>query len=220
MTPRREASPKWVRVFRGGEPIADTRAAWFVWTDRPYPHYYLPRADVRMDRLAPGDVVDEGTGDLDGLVRLDFGAFDWFEEDEPVTVHPRDPYSRVDVLASSRHVEVQIDGVTVADSPQPRILFETGLPARYYLPLTDVRMDLLLPSSLETRCPYKGTANYWSVQVGGRVERDVVWTYRTPLLESIKIAGLACFYNERVDLVVDGVLQARPHTAFSPRGGA
>ncbi len=92
---------------------------------------------------------------------------EWFEEDEPVYTHPRDPYSRVDILASSRHVRVELDGVTVADSHQPRILFETGLPPRYYLPLTDVRMDLLRPSATQTHCPYKGTASYWSVTAGG-----------------------------------------------------
>jgi len=140
---------------------------------------------------------------------------EWFEEDEPVYTHPRDPYSRVDILASSRHVRVEIDGVTVADSRQPRILFETGLPPRYYLPLTDVRMDLLRPTGTQTRCPYKGTASYWSLDTGPAIHKDFVWIYRYPLAESQKIAGLACFYNEKVDLYVDGVLQERPHTKFS-----
>jgi uncharacterized protein (DUF427 family) len=121
----------------------------------------------------------------------------------------------VDVLASARHLEVVVDGVTVADSRQPRILFETGLPPRYYLPLTDLRLDLLTPSATETHCPYKGTANYWSLEVGGRRYDDFVWIYRAPLPESQKIAGLACFYNEKVDLHVDGVLQERPRTHFS-----
>ena len=100
-------------------------------------------------------------------MRLDWNSMgEWFEEDEPVYTHPRDPYSRVDILASSRHIRVEIDGVTVADSRQPRILFETGLPARYYVPLTDVRMDLLRPTGTQTRCPYKGIASYWSVDTG------------------------------------------------------
>jgi uncharacterized protein (DUF427 family) len=151
-------------------------------------------------------------------MRLDWAGMDaWFEEDEQVFVHPRDPHKRVDILASSRRVEVVLNGVTVAESRQPRILFETSLPPRYYLPLTDLRMDLLRPSTKTTSCPYKGTASYWSVEAGGELFDDVVWTYRTPILESIKIAGLACFFNERVDLVIDGQPQPRPDTPFSRR---
>jgi uncharacterized protein (DUF427 family) len=138
------------------------------------------------------------------------------EEDQPVYVHPRDPYKRVDILASSRHVRIELDGVTVAESRQPRILFETSLPPRWYLPLTDFRLDLLRPSDRTTQCPYKGTATYWSVDTGVRVHPDVVWTYRSPLAESQKIAGLAAFYNERVDMYVEGVRQERPRTPFTP----
>jgi uncharacterized protein (DUF427 family) len=139
----------------------------------------------------------------------------WFEEDEEVYVHPRDPYTRVDILPSSRHVEVVVNGVKVADSHQPRLLFETGLPTRYYLPLVDVRLDLLHPSSSTSRCPYKGTASYWCVEAGDQTVEDLVWIYRTPVQESVRIAGLACFYNEKVDVYVDGELQERPHTKFS-----
>ncbi|WP_280507003.1 DUF427 domain-containing protein, partial [Nocardia flavorosea] len=156
-----------------------------------------------------------GSSQLSELVRLEWNAMDeWFEEDEPIYVHPRDPYSRVDILASSRHVRVEIDGVTVADSRTPRILFETGLPARYYLPLTDIRMDLLRPSDTHTSCPYKGNADYWNIEVGGTEYADLVWIYRTPTPESQKIAGLACFYNEKVDLYLDDELQQRPETPF------
>ena len=135
--------------------------------------------------------------------------------DEPVYTHPRDPYTRVDVLASSRHVRVEVAGAVVADSRAPRILFETGLPPRYYLPLQDVRMDLLRPSDTRTGCPYKGTASYFHLELDGRRYEDYVWIYRYPLPESQKIAGLVAFYNERVDLWVDGVRQPRPHTKFS-----
>jgi uncharacterized protein (DUF427 family) len=140
---------------------------------------------------------------------------EWLEEDEPVYTHPRDPYKRVDILASSRRVRVEVDGVTVADSAQPRILFETGLPPRYYIPLTDVRMDLLRPSSTVTHCPYKGAASYWTVDTGQGGHEDLVWISRAPLPESQKIAGLACFYNEKVDMYLDGELQAKPKTPFS-----
>jgi uncharacterized protein (DUF427 family) len=105
--------------------------------------------------------------------------------------------------------------VTVADSAQPRILFETGLPPRYYLPLTDVRLDLLRPSATQSHCPYKGTASYWSVDTGAAVHQDLAWIYRSPLAESQKIAGLACFYNEKVDLYLDDILQQRAQTKFS-----
>jgi len=141
---------------------------------------------------------------------------EWLEEDEPIYVHPRDPYKRVDILGSSRHVVVQIDGVTVADSHQPRILFETSLPPRYYLPLPDVRMDLLRPSEHKSHCPYKGEASYWDVVLpDGTVHEGLVWGYRTPLPESQKIAGLVAFYDEKVDVFLDDVLQERPVTAFS-----
>ena len=137
------------------------------------------------------------------------------QEDEEVYVHPRDPYSRVDTLHSSPHVQVAIDGVVLADSVKPVLLFETGLPARYYLPQVDVRMDLLVPTETATACPYKGTARYWSYHAGSTAAKDVAWSYPTPLAESLKVAGLVAFYNERVDLTIDGVPQERPRTPFS-----
>jgi uncharacterized protein (DUF427 family) len=153
---------------------------------------------------------------LNDAVRFDWNAMsEWLEEDEPVYTHPRDPHTRVDILASSRHVRVEIDGVTVADSHSPHILFETGLPPRYYLPLTDIRTDLLRKSDSQSHCPYKGTASYWSVDTGTSRHEDIVWIYRTPLPESQKVAGLAAFYDEKVDVFVDGVHQRRPHTKFS-----
>ena len=92
----------------------------------------------------------------------------WYEEDEQVFVHPRGPYKRVDVLKSSRHVQVLVDGEKVADTRRPRLLFETGLPTRFYFPREDVRTEILIPSSTTTRCPYKGTASYYSVRIGDR----------------------------------------------------
>ncbi len=170
-----------------------------------------PGAAVRY----PGSPVPR----LRGLVRLDWDAMDgWLEEDEPVYTHPRDPYHRIDILASSRPVRVEVDGVTVAESGRPTILFETGLPPRYYLPLSDVRLDLLRPSETATHCPYKGTASYWSVEAGGRSRPDLAWSYRTPLPESVKIAGLVCFYTEQVDLYLDGVLQRDPRPHPDPSG--
>ncbi len=139
----------------------------------------------------------------------------WFEEDVEVFFHARDPHTRIDILQSSRHIEVMIDGVKVADSHQPRLLFETGLPVRYYLPKTDVRLDLLVPSDTHTACPYKGTAEYWHVRKDDGLAEDIVWSYPTPVPESMQIAGYLSFYNEKVDIRVDGQLEARPKTHFS-----
>jgi uncharacterized protein (DUF427 family) len=235
---------KRVRVYLGSELVADTVRPLLVWEKPYYPTYYLPAGDVRAKLVPTGatehspsrgdaevlDVVAGGATaagagrrypespipELRDAVRLEWGAMDeWLEEDEPVYTHPRDPYSRVDVLHSSRHVRVELDGVLLAESRNPTILFETGLPPRYYLPLPDLQRELLRPSQTTTHCPYKGTAGYWSVEVNGKVYEDFVWIYRTPLPESQKVAGLACFYNEKVDLIIDGVRQDRPRSPFS-----
>ncbi len=239
-----ERGHKRVRTYIAGRLVADTRTPSLVWEFPYYPTYYIPLADVRAKLEPTGttkhspsrgdgveyDVVIDGLRrpgaalrypdspitELRDQVRLDWSAMDeWFEEDEPVYVHPRDPYSRVDILASSRHVRVEVGGVTVADSHAPHILFETGLPPRYYLPLTDTRTDLLAPSSTVTHCPYKGTAAYFTIRIDGTDHPDLAWIYRTPLPESQKIAGRVCFYDEKVDIYLDGVLQERPRTHFS-----
>ena len=153
---------------------------------------------------------------LEGHIGFEWDRLDhWFEEDDEVFVHPRSPYHRVDVLNSSRHVRVELGGVTVAETHRPRLLFETGLPTRYYMPKVDVRMDLLTPTDLRTRCPYKGEAVYWTAEAGGRPYEDVVWSYPAPIPECPKIEGLLCFYNERADIFVDGELQEKPKTKWS-----
>jgi uncharacterized protein (DUF427 family) len=239
-----ERGPKRVRVYLNGEIVADTFAPLLVWEIPYYPTYYIPLADMKAELIPSGESEQRrGLGDAEILhvktgagtaenaarryanspvaqlreaVRLEWAAMsEWLEEDEPVYTHPRDPYKRVDILASSRRVRVELDGVTVAESDQPRLLFETGLPTRYYLPLSAVRMDLLRPSDTSTHCPYKGNAAYWSVQTDKRAHKDVVWIYRTPLPESQKIAGLACFYNERVDIYLDGEKQPRPKSPLA-----
>ncbi|MDQ3966496.1 MAG: DUF427 domain-containing protein, partial [Actinomycetota bacterium] len=139
----------------------------------------------------------------------------WYEEDEEVFVHPRDPYHRVDILDSSRHVRVLVNGEVVAETDRPELLFETGLPTRYYIPPEDVREELLVPSDTTTQCPYKGVASYWSVDAGGELFEDLSWYYPEPLPEAAKISGLLCFFNERVDLEVDGEKQPRPRTRWS-----
>jgi uncharacterized protein (DUF427 family) len=240
-----EPSEKWVRTYLGGEVVADTTHPMLVWEVPYYPTYYFPVADVRADLLVPdGDVShspSRGDGrlftikaggkeavgaalrydespleELRDFVRIEWDAMDgWFEEDEEVFTHARDPHARVDILASSRHLRVAVAGVTVAESSNARLLFETGLPVRYYIPKTHVRMDLLVPSTTVSHCPYKGQAEYWSTQADGRLHADLAWSYRMPLPESQKVAGLVAFYNEKVDIYVDGQLQERPRTHFS-----
>jgi uncharacterized protein (DUF427 family) len=139
----------------------------------------------------------------------------WHEEDEEVFVHPRDPYHRVDVLESSRHIKVSVGGEVVAETQHPTILFETGLPPRYYMPPEVVRRDALLESEKTTQCPYKGVASYWSVEAGGERVEDLVWYYPEPIPEAAKIKGLLTFFNEKVDLEVDGEVQERPSTQWS-----
>lgn len=159
----------------------------------------------------------EDAPDLRGYVAFEWNKMDaWFEEDDEVFVHPRDPYKRIDVLHSSRHVQVVLGGVTVADTHRPSLLFETSLPTRYYIPKQDVRLELLAPSSSHTRCPYKGLASYYSVKIGDRVYRDIAWYYPYPIPECPKIENLICFYNEKVEaIVVDGQPEARPVTPWS-----
>ena len=140
---------------------------------------------------------------------------EWYEEEEQVFVHPRDPYHRIDVLQSSRHVRVEVNGEVVAETQRPMVLFETGLPPRYYIPEEDIRMELLEESEETTRCPYKGVASYYSVEVGDERVEDLVWYYPEPIPEAARIKGLLCFFNEKVDLEVDGEEQERPRTQWS-----
>jgi uncharacterized protein (DUF427 family) len=210
---RIERGAKRVRAYLGGRLVADTTRPILVWEVPYYPTYYIPAEDVRTD-LVEAEVA--ALPELEDAVRLEWDAMDaWFEEDEQVFTHPRDPYTRVDILPSSRHVRIEVDGVTVAESDKPTLLFETGLPVRYYLPKPQVRMDLLVPTDSVSHCPYKGQAAWWSVRTGDDVHADLAWSYRTPLPESQKIAGLVAFYNEKADIHVDGVLQERPVTKFS-----
>lgn len=236
-------SPRWVRVRFGGTVVADSKRALLVRQYGPgqLPTYYFPPDDVRMDLLEPsapdsdtsrwslrvGDRVAEGAASmplapppdraaLAGYITFGWDAMDgWYEEEEEIFAHARDPFKRIDVLPSSRAVRVAINGVTVAETRRPALLFEEPLPPRYYLPAEDVRMDLLEPSATTTRCPYKGVASYWSVRVGGQLVEDVIWGYPEPIPECPKIKDLLCFFNERVDLYVDGEHQPRPWSPWS-----
>lgn len=244
---RTEPNHRRVRVFFGGQAVADSNRTIYLFETGHLPVYYFPREDVRFDLLEPTshhthcqwkgdaayyDVVVGGrraenavwgypqpiasVPELAGYVAFYWDKADaWFEEDDEVFVHARDPYHRVDVLTSSRHVEVLVGGVLVADTHRPRLLFETGLPVRYYIPKLDVRLDLLTPTATRSRCPYKGEAVYWSVRAGDEVHEDIVWGYPAPIPETPKIENLLAFFNEKVDITVDGVRQERPVTKWS-----
>jgi uncharacterized protein (DUF427 family) len=158
---------------------------------------------------------------LEGLLVLTWepGVLDrWTEEDEVVVAHPRDPHKRVEAIASSRHVEISVGGTVLADSHAPVLLFETHLPTRYYLPREDVRLDVLVPSANHTTCPYKGVAEeYWSLPGEPGVD-NIAWSYADPYPAVQRVAGRIAFYNELVDITVDGEPQERPRSIFSKAG--
>jgi uncharacterized protein (DUF427 family) len=172
--------------------------------------------EVRQDAAWTFPHPPVGLEPLAGLVVFRWRLVDaWYEEDDEVFVHPRDPYHRVDVLNSSRHVKVSVGGEVLADTRRPRLLFETGLPVRYYIPKLDVRMELLEPNQTTSRCPYKGIASYWSVRAAGTVHPDLAWSYKSPIPECPKIENLIAFFNERIDLDVDEERLDRPITPWS-----
>lgn len=243
--PSVEPSKKWVRVRLGDTTIAESRSPVLLLEYAGPPHlptYYFSPNEVDSRYLANRDEMTDGstrwdvetgsdraaastwthpdpTGDLsavEGMITFDwFGDLSWFEEEEQVHVHAKDPHQRVDVLESSRHLVVSVDGVNLADTDRPHLLFETMLPVRYYLPAEDVRMDLLSPSDTVTACPYKGVARYWSYAPDGADPIDVAWSYLDPIPENPRIKDLICFYNEQVDISVDGENLPRPVTPWS-----
>ncbi|KQH78610.1 hypothetical protein AO501_12235 [Mycobacterium gordonae] len=241
---RIEPAPRRVRGYLGAELVFDTIAARYVWEFPYYPAYYIPLADVRTEflsdenhpqrvQLGPSrlhSLVGAGQthpsaarvfdADSDspvaGFVRFEWDPLRWLEEDEQIYGHPRNPYARVDALRSHRHVRVELDGVLLADTRSPVLLFETGLPTRYYIDPADVAFEHLESTSTQSLCPYKGvTSGYWSVRVGEALHPDLAWTYHYPLPAVAPIAGLVAFYNEKLDIIVDGVALSRPRTQFS-----
>ncbi len=231
------AALKHVRATADGVIVVDMRPPWLVWEHHRYPWYFTARDRIAGELVESGagpksrtlgrceefDLVLADGRVLDKAVRrypeaenetvkdcytFRWDAFDgWFEEDDIVTVHARDPYTRVDALASSRHVLAKVGNVVVADSRRPVLLLETGLPPRFYLPRVDIRTDLLRPTDTISQCAYKGTANYWTLQVGRKTFVDAVWSYERPLPEAAKIAGLMAFWPEEAQgltITIDG----------------
>jgi uncharacterized protein (DUF427 family) len=183
-------------------------------------------AEGQVADLLAGDQSRPGAGylladaDLAGYVILDFSALDsWYEEDEVNVAHPKDPFHRIDVLASSRQVSLELDGQVLAESSRPMLLFETMLPTRYYVPREDIKTELL-PSRTRTYCACKGRASYWSVAPGGGQLDDIAWAYEDPLHDATQVRGLIAFFDERIDVTLDGVRLQRPVTPWSAGPGA
>jgi len=236
-----EPAPRRVRGYFDKTLVFDTVRAHYVWEIAYYPQYYIPTSDVRMDHLRDENHVQKlqfgssrlysltsaertwpsaarvyDSGPVAGSVRFEWDALDWFEEDEPLILHPRNPYVRVDSLRSHRHIRVELDGVVLAETQSPILLFETGLPTRFYIDRTDVDFSHLEPSKTESVCPYKGiTSAYWTFSNGDAVYPDIAWAYDYPLREVAPIAGMIAFYNEKLDIFVDGTLLPRPQTIFT-----
>jgi uncharacterized protein (DUF427 family) len=240
-----EHVPRRIRATLAAQTVFDTTRALYVWESANYPQYYVPLADVdqtllvdeghpqqvhrgatRLHALQVGDLVRPGAArvygqatvpELSDTVRFDWPSLDhWYEEDEEVYVHPRNPYTRVDALRSIRSVRVSLEGVELASSSSPVMVFETGLPTRYYLNPTEVHWEHLIATSTVSACPYKGeTTGYWSVKVGDTVHDDLAWTYQFPTRQLLPITGLVAFYNEKVDIELDGRPLRRPVTHFS-----
>lgn len=204
-----EAHP--VRVHAGGPPVLDPRSPFSVRSTEGEPL-----------SLRRGSVLLEGAGfraadpDLAGYVILDWSAFDqWLEEDDEVFAHPRDPFKRIDVRSSSRHVTIAVDGVVLADSSRAKLLFETHLPTRTYFPRSDVRLELLEPSDTRSWCAYKGQAKYWSARVDGQLHRNVAWSYENPLSDGVEVKDRITFFDEKVDVTVDDTSVPRPVSPWS-----
>jgi len=239
-----EPVPRRIRAVLADEVVFDTTHAWYVWEWPYYPQYYIPLADVRSGALtgenhtkatrrgpvelhtvSVGETSRPGAAqvlreselpELKDTVRFDWAALDaWFEEDEQVFVHPRSPYVRVDALRSRRPLQIALEGQILADASTCVMVFETGLPTRYYVDPTAVNFEHLIASDTITACPYKGvTSGYWSVHTDSGVHPDLAWTYHFPTGAMLPIAGLVAFYNEKVDIRLDGVLLERPETHF------
>jgi uncharacterized protein (DUF427 family) len=240
-----EPAPRRVRAVLANQVVFDTTKALYVWEWENYPQYYIPLADVTAGLLVdeghreklhrgtaarhglrvgetfrPNAASVYGADAVEGLadtVRFDWAALDaWFEEDEEVFVHPRNPYARVDALRSHRRVRIELDGLVLAESSSPIMVFETGLPTRYYLDRTDVNFEHLAPSDTITSCPYKGTTSqYWSVRTAAGIVPDLAWAYAFPTRQLLPIAGMISFYNEKVDVFLDDEPVPRPQTPFS-----
>jgi len=228
-----EDTPRRVRGLLGGKYIFDTLQAKYVWEHPYYPYFYIlvdafskdvqfekivSKKSFHIAKLSSGHkstnrviVFETSHGELSNLVRIEHSALDaWFVEDEKLLgPHPKDPYKRIETIPSSREIRIELEGVVIAKSTQNVFLFETMLRTRFYLDPTMVDWSVLRESETITYCPYKGMANYYHVDFGGKTIEDAVWYYKYPTAESSLVAGRLCFYNEKVDVFIDGVKEKK-----------
>ena len=239
-----ESSPRRLRGLFAGETVVDSRRVMLVHEHGQLPRAYFPVDDVRTDLLvrsahsthspgkgdavywslrAGGRTVDDAAWAYPDPPLRDHIAFfvkamdGWLEEDEPMIGHVRDPYHRVDVVRTSRYVRVSLDGTVLAASDRTLVIFETGLPPRWYFPVEDIAADLV-PSELRTTCSYKGHADYFSVRAGGASHENLAWTYVKPHHDAEAVAGRVAFFNERVQITVDGEPQEPVRSPWSMPG--
>jgi uncharacterized protein (DUF427 family) len=241
--------PPRIRGLASGETVVDSDHAMLLHETGRLPVYHFPPAEVRTEllsdtgerepsargelawhSLAIGDRVvpraawtypSPAADFLEGLIAFRWDALDeWFAESEQLFGHPKDPYSRIDVCRTTRHVRVLLDGEVLADSRRARVLYEAALPPRWYLPAADVDTERLVPSGHMSRCAYKGAASYWHVRVGGELVEDLVWSYPDPGHDAVPVRDMYCFFSEKVDIELDGVVEDRPQTQWSAREGS
>jgi uncharacterized protein (DUF427 family) len=234
-----------IRCVCAGETVVDASAAKLLHETGRLPVYHFPAGQVRTELLhdtgeregsARGELAwhelrigsrvvpraawtypEPAAAFLEGLVAFRWDALDeWFAEAEQLFGHPKDPYSRIDVCRTTRRVRVLLDGEVLADSRRARVLYEAALPPRWYLPAEDVRGELLVPSGNLSRCAYKGVASYWHVRVGDELAEDLVWSYPDPEHDALPVRDMLCFFSEKVDIELDGVVDERPRTQWSP----
>ncbi len=216
-----EPVPQRIRGIFERETVVDSPNALLVWETGSLAVYEFPEDEVRTDLLSEGDLrvgsrVEPGAATVEsGRVRFRWSAMDeWFAEGAQLFGHPRDPYHRIDVYPTTRHVRILLDGEVLADSRRARALYEAALPPRWYLPAADVSAPLV-PSPTVTRCAYKGAASYWHVRVGDRLVEDIVWSYPAPDHDAEPVRDMLCFFSEKVDVELDGVVAERPSTQWS-----
>lgn len=215
-----EPSPRRVRAVRDGETVLDSTRAKMLHRHAHLARYFFPRADWRWELLDGLEPVlpPPGVPGLADHVTFAWADMDaWFEEDDEIVGHAIDPYHRVDVRASSRHVRVSLGGEVLADSTRTRVIFETGLPPRWYFPPEDV-VAALEPSDLRSTCAYKGLASYRSYPAGGEAGENLAWFYPQPLENAARVADYVAFFDERIDLDVDGERWPRPRTPWDAPG--
>lgn len=192
-----------------GRPVEASRADGVLTPEHPFAMHTAEGDPVLVDGFAEGFRLRDP--DLAGYVALDFRGFDaWYEEDERNYGHPRDPFHRIDIVHSTRHVSIELDGQVLADTRAPALLFETQLPMRFYLPPGDVDTERMTRSGHRTWCAYKGHASYWSLPDAP----NIAWYYTDPLREAAEVRDRIAFWDERVDVVLDGERRARPKTPF------